>query len=72
MEGVIERDAAERGVTAGEIRGVYERQSSLRTFIDADDVAGLAMFLASRIGGKISGQVIGVDGHTETLANWLD
>lgn len=72
VEGVIKRDAAERGVTADEIRSVYERQSSLRTFIDADDVAGLAMFLASRSGGKISGQVIGVDGHTETLANWLD
>ena len=72
MEGVIERDAAERDVTAGEVRHVYERQSSMRTFIDADDVAGLAMFLASGISGKISGQVIGVDGHTETLANWLD
>ena len=72
VEGVIKRDATERGVTEEEIRNLYERQSSLRTFIDADDVAGLALFLASGIGGKISGQVIGVDGHTETLANWLD
>ena len=72
VDRVIERDAAERGVSTQEIRDVYQRQSSLRTFIGADDVAGLAMFLTSDLAGKISGQAIGVDGHTESLANWLD
>lgn len=72
IDGVIERDAAERGVAPADIRRTYERQSSMRTFVDADDVAGLAVFLASALGSKISGQVIGVDGHTETLANSLD
>jgi enoyl-[acyl-carrier-protein] reductase (NADH) len=44
----------------------------MRTFIRADDVANLALFLASNQASKISGQAIGLDGHTETLANWLD
>ena len=68
----IERDAAERGVTTAKIRDSYERQASLRTFIDADDVAAMAFFLASEAAAKISGQAIAVDGNTETLASWLD
>jgi NAD(P)-dependent dehydrogenase (short-subunit alcohol dehydrogenase family) len=72
VNGVIERDARSRGLTAEEIRNVYLRQSSLRTFIGADDVANMALFLASDLAAKVSGQVIGVDGHTETLTNWLD
>jgi NAD(P)-dependent dehydrogenase (short-subunit alcohol dehydrogenase family) len=72
VDAVIERDARSRGVTAEEIRNVYTRQSSLRTFIDAEDVANMALFLASDLSSKVSGQLIGVDGHTETLTNWLD
>lgn len=72
VDAVIERDARSRGLTPEDIRNVYTRQSSLRTFIDAEDVANLALFLASDLSSKISGQAIGVDGHTETLANWLD
>ena len=72
IDGVIQRDAGARGMTAGEIRETYERQSSLRCFVDAEDVAELACFLASSRGAKISGQAIGVDGHTESLSNWLD
>ena len=69
---VIERDAKKRDQTAAAIREVYLRQSSLRTFINPQDVANLALFLASDLANKISGQAIGLDGHTETLANWLD
>ncbi len=72
VDGVIERDAESRGLTAKEIRDVYLRQSSLRTFIKAEDVANMALFLASDLASNISGQAIGVDGHTETLTNWLD
>lgn len=72
IDAVIERDAAERGQTPEEIRRIYERQSSLRCFVEAEDVAALASFLCSREGAKISGQAIGVDGHTESLSNWFD
>ena len=35
-------------------------------------VAAMALFLSSNAGAKISGQAIGIDGHTEGLASWLD
>jgi NAD(P)-dependent dehydrogenase (short-subunit alcohol dehydrogenase family) len=72
IEGVIERDAAERGVAPEEIRGVYQRQSSMRTFVTPADIADTVIFLASEKARRISGQALSVDGHTETLANWLD
>lgn len=72
IDGVIEQDAARRGLTAEEIRDVYQRQSSMRTFVTAEDVANMVIFLASEGAVRISGQAIGVDGHTETLSNWLD
>jgi NAD(P)-dependent dehydrogenase (short-subunit alcohol dehydrogenase family) len=72
IDGVIERDAEERGMTAQQIRDVYLRQSSMRIFVSADDVANLAAFLASDAGAAISGQALGLDGHTESLSNWLD
>lgn len=72
INAVIERDAKKCGQSAETIRNLYLRQSSLRTFVSPQDVANLALFLASASGSKISGQAIGVDGHTETLANWFD
>ena len=72
IDAVIERDAAARGRSADEVRGIYERQVSMRRFASAGDIAALAVFLASAAGAMISGQVIGVDGHTESLSNWLD
>jgi NAD(P)-dependent dehydrogenase (short-subunit alcohol dehydrogenase family) len=72
IDGVIERDAAKRGLSPAEIRRVYERQVSLRSFVAAEDIANAAFFLASAQGAMISGQALGVDGHTESLSNWLD
>jgi NAD(P)-dependent dehydrogenase (short-subunit alcohol dehydrogenase family) len=72
IDGVIERDAAKRGRSAAEIRRLYERQTSLRSFVAAEDIAHTAFFLASGEGAMISGQALGVDGHTESLSNWLD
>ena len=68
IDGVIERDAAERGVTPDEIRDVYQRQSSMRTFVTPEEVAEMVMFLTSDRACKISGQAIAIDGNTETLA----
>ncbi|MDH5227171.1 MAG: SDR family oxidoreductase [Gammaproteobacteria bacterium] len=72
IDGVIERDAASRGMEPQAIRDIYLRQTSMRTFVDAEDVAEMAHFLASKAGAKISGQAIAIDGHTEGLSNWLD
>lgn len=72
IDAVIERDALQRGTTADKIRNIYQRQSSLRRFVNASEVASLATYLASEAGAGISGQALSVDGHTESLANWED
>ena len=69
IEQVIEFEAHEQGRTPDEIRSTYLRQTSMRQFISAQDVANMALFLASDLGKSISGQAMGVDGHTESLSN---
>ena len=71
IEGVITRDAQERGLASEDIRDIYQRQSSMRLFVDPEDIANMAVFLASQQGATISGQAIAIDGHTEGLSNWL-
>jgi NAD(P)-dependent dehydrogenase (short-subunit alcohol dehydrogenase family) len=72
IDGVIDRDAMERGMQPSQIRDVYQRQSSLRKFVSAQDIANMATFISSDFGANISGQSLSIDGHTEGLSNWLD
>tara|TARA_B100001093_G_scaffold374305_1_gene359311 strand:- start:12 stop:818 length:807 start_codon:yes stop_codon:yes gene_type:complete len=72
IENVIANEAKQRNTTAGNIRDVYLRQNSLRVFVEAEDVAEMALFLCSKAGRHISGQAISLDGHTEGLSNWFD
>ena len=71
IEAVMAHDAQERGVSVREIRHSYERQSSLQSFTRVEDIAAMVCYLASDAGVRISGQAIGLDGHTETLGNSL-
>lgn len=68
IRGVIERDAKAQGKSVEEIRRNYLMQSSMRVFVNPQDVANLALFLASDQGAKISGQALGLDGHTESFS----
>jgi NAD(P)-dependent dehydrogenase (short-subunit alcohol dehydrogenase family) len=68
MSGVIAREAEARGIPAEQVREGYVKQSALRTFMDPEDIAEAVVFLASDHGAKITGQVLPVDGHVETLA----
>ncbi len=72
IEKVIKRDADSRECSPEEIRKIYACQMSLRRFVTPDEIAGMAIFLASDMGAGISGQAIGVDGHTESLSNVMD
>ena len=72
IDRVIQQDAAERGVDSEDVRDVYKRQSSLRRFVEAEDIANMVSYLVSDLGRNISGQAIAIDGHTETMGNWLD
>lgn len=67
IDGVIERDAARRGVPGETVRRVYESQVSMRRFVRSKDIASMCAFLASEDAALVSGQIIAVDGHTETL-----
>jgi len=67
MDGVIEREAATLGLAADVVRSAYESQVSMGSFVDASDIAEAVAFLSSPAARFISGQVLGVDGHTETL-----
>ena len=69
MDRVIAAEAEARGVAPEEVRQSYLRQISLRSFIDAGDIAEMALFLASKSGRFVSGQALAVDGNTESLSN---
>ncbi len=69
IDAVIERDAKARGLKPAQVRELYLRQTSMRCFVSAEEVAALAVFLASEGARHISGQAIAVDGHTEGLGD---
>ena len=68
MDRVIAAEAAARGTSEAVVREAYMRQTSLRSFIDASDIAEMVLFLCSDAGAKITGQAMAVDGHTESLS----
>jgi NAD(P)-dependent dehydrogenase (short-subunit alcohol dehydrogenase family) len=65
IEGVLEREALIKGMTRDQIYAGYAAGTSMRTFVDAQDIAAMAVFLASDGARRVSGQVMAVDGHTE-------
>jgi NAD(P)-dependent dehydrogenase (short-subunit alcohol dehydrogenase family) len=67
MDHVIELEAEASGRAPGEIRAGFEHQVSLRSFVEAADIADTIAFLASPAASKITGQAIPVDGHTESM-----
>ena len=67
MQGVIDREATSMGVDAAAVKAAYEDQVSMRSFVDATDIAATVAFLCSDAARLINGQIVSVDGHTETL-----
>jgi NAD(P)-dependent dehydrogenase (short-subunit alcohol dehydrogenase family) len=68
IERVIRVTAENRGVSEDEVRSDYLRHTSMKTFVEAEDVASTILFLCSDAGARISGQALAVDGHTEGLS----
>ncbi len=64
MEAVMAREAAAKGLTRQEIHDAYASGTSMRTWVTGEDLANMAVFLASPEARFVSGQVIAVDGHT--------
>jgi NAD(P)-dependent dehydrogenase (short-subunit alcohol dehydrogenase family) len=67
MERVLANESAASGIPVEELRQTYVKGVSMKTWVNADDLADMALFLASPAASKISGQIMAVDGHTESL-----
>ena len=67
MDRVIEAEAKAKGMTEDEVYASLVQGTSMRTFVTAEDVSNMILFLCSDAGKRISGQALSVDGHTETL-----
>ncbi|WP_306045766.1 SDR family oxidoreductase [Nioella sp. MMSF_3534] len=66
MDRVVANEARARGVSEDEVRRSYVQCVSMKTWVSAQDIANMALFLASDMGNKVSGQAMAVDGHTES------
>lgn len=62
MDGVIAREAAKKGVSEAAIREGYASGTAMRSFIDPEDIAAMAVFLASDKARFVTGQAVSVDG----------
>ncbi len=71
MEAVLAAEATAKGVTRDQVYAGYAGGTSMKRFVTADDIANMAVFLASDAARLVSGQVIAVDGHTVNAAPGL-
>jgi len=67
MAKVAAAEAEAKGVSEEEVRAGYVKQVSMQRFIEPKEIAEMVLFLSGPSGRSISGQALGVDGHTETL-----
>ncbi len=67
MERVIAGHAELDGLDPEEVRRMYAIGTSMQCYVDPQEISDLIMYLCSDYGRHISGQIIGVDGNTETL-----
>jgi NAD(P)-dependent dehydrogenase (short-subunit alcohol dehydrogenase family) len=66
IDRVIAAEAEQRGVDAHVIASEYVSGQSIKRFVEPSEIAALCVFLASPAASMITGQAIGLDGHTET------
>lgn len=64
---VIAAKAVQRGITEAEMEADLLKDVSLHCFVSAEDVANMAVYLASPAGATISGQALSIDGNIEVL-----
>ena len=68
IENVIEKEAEYRSTTSEKIKSAYLEQTSLKTFIDVEEIIGMLVYLISPLAKKITGQMFVIDGNTESLS----
>lgn len=67
MDRVIANEAKTRNLPESTIRQGYADCVSMRRFVTGEDIANMAVFLASNEARNISGVAMPVDGHTEKV-----
>jgi len=67
MDRVVAAHAETEGLDPADVRRSYALGTSMQCFVDPEEIADLIVFLCSDFGRHISGQIIAVDGNTETL-----
>ena len=67
MKKVIEAKAQSMGISEKELQRDFESMTSLKTFVDKEDIANMAVFLLSDEARRVSGQIMTVDGNTERM-----
>ena len=68
IENVIQKEAEYRNTTSEKIKSAYLEQTSLKTFIDVEEIIGMLVYLISPLAKKITGQMLVIDGNTESLS----
>ncbi len=64
---VFQGEAEVRGVSVEEVARQAVSGQSISRLVEPDEIAGLALFLASPAAKMVNGQAIAIDGHTETF-----
>ncbi len=65
MRGVVQRIADQEGRPAAEVEAEFLQFISMRSKVEPEDIADMAVFLCSEGASRVTGQVIAVDGHIE-------
>jgi NAD(P)-dependent dehydrogenase (short-subunit alcohol dehydrogenase family) len=68
IERVLEGRAAASGRSVAEERAAALANQSLQRMVAPQDIAALAVFLASDAGGSISGQILPIDGDSQSAS----
>ena len=68
MERVLAAESAASGRAIDDIRRAYVECTSMKTWVTAQDIADAILFLCSDQAARISGLVLPVDGHSESIS----
>ena len=67
MDRVIAAHAKAEGLADARVRRMYALGTSMQCYVDPEEIADMICYLCSDFARHVSGQIIGVDGFTETL-----